>query len=312
MEWTSKLKKARRIALSAKTFTPCVSCIAYRSRCNAARPCSRCCKLSKLCVRSAEEVRSSGFADKDSTHQAVERPLAKHITISFDRNDDAVSILKSTTNLGWGYQQLSKLSALGYRVVFMADFLESLSGNDCPSIYMALNWASNLIAVHPSFPSEPKDVLIPFDDKNHTTKVYFGMDSLDGTEDILASDCDGLLSISFDPATLARRTVLVNSHLASLLGMHSEEYLARTANREIPLPSSELDCLLFFLYFALWDTMRLGPSREIFCRFLSGRRATLASICSCVVGSVGGMPTEVRAPPCLLLLDAIPAIACPA
>ena len=44
------LKRARRLASNAKTSLPCISCFAYGSRCKQGRPCSRCTKLSKVCL----------------------------------------------------------------------------------------------------------------------------------------------------------------------------------------------------------------------------------------------------------------------
>ena len=50
---TKELRRARRSAIRAKTSMPCVSCLAYGHRCSQVRPCSRCIKLSKECLRPA-------------------------------------------------------------------------------------------------------------------------------------------------------------------------------------------------------------------------------------------------------------------
>ena len=50
---TKELRRARRSAIRAKTSMPCVSCLAYGHRCSQVRPCSRCIKLSRECLRPA-------------------------------------------------------------------------------------------------------------------------------------------------------------------------------------------------------------------------------------------------------------------
>ena len=51
----NELRRARRSAIRAKTSMPCVSCLAYGNRCSQVRPCSRCVKRIKECLRSASQ-----------------------------------------------------------------------------------------------------------------------------------------------------------------------------------------------------------------------------------------------------------------
>ena len=52
-------------------------------------------------------------------------------------------------------------------------------------------------------------------------------------------DC-GYLRLDFEPRSQRRRHAFLNTHFSNLIGLHKEETLARIANREMPLPMTEV------------------------------------------------------------------------
>ena len=78
------VKKARRSAFKAKTSLPCVSCLAYGSRCKQGRPCSRCTKLSKECVPAVSSVdKSMGSNDYRANYVQANEEIMTHNPSSF-------------------------------------------------------------------------------------------------------------------------------------------------------------------------------------------------------------------------------------
>ena len=52
------IQKARRSAIKAKTYSPCISCLAHKKSCSAFRPCSSCVSSRKPCVRAVQKIPS--------------------------------------------------------------------------------------------------------------------------------------------------------------------------------------------------------------------------------------------------------------
>jgi hypothetical protein len=67
-----------------------------------------------------------------------------------------------------------------------------------------------------------------------------------------------------------RRRLVANTHIASLLGMHYEEYLTRIANNDLALPCTELDGLILFLFMTIRDTFSASSTHETYFRMCSG------------------------------------------
>ena len=88
----SELRRARRSAIRAKTSLPCISCLAFGNRCSQVRPCSRCVKKIKECLRSASQnVWHPKLGPMD--------PYQKS-SISFSSNNCAYIELKTSAPLG--------------------------------------------------------------------------------------------------------------------------------------------------------------------------------------------------------------------
>ena len=76
------LKRARRLASNAKTSLPCISCFAYGSRCKQGRPCSRCTKLSKVCLPTKV---LTDFGEKQFSETETESAFA--LPMPYNRGD---------------------------------------------------------------------------------------------------------------------------------------------------------------------------------------------------------------------------------
>ena len=218
---TSSLGKARRIARAAKTYTPCVSCIAYMKACNDFRPCSRCTKAGKECVRAYQP--SSSALDQDTMR--IERPLCVASVLTKVRGASISSTFHAL--MDWARSPLFLSAAQGHDVQSYAD-----AGLMCiPYQYHAeLNDAMKRAqALAPRAPPPPAA---------HTSAP-----TLPALADEAISDTDpeaGHVTTAFDPASneLVRLTATLRH--AALFGYHRQEFLARAAAQELPLPFAEV------------------------------------------------------------------------
>ena len=255
MDISSKaLWKARRSAIRAKTFVPCVSCLAYARKCSEFRPCARCSHTSSVCTivyGTTKTIKSN--VSKMSASSCVDRPIKTSHLLELVPLDNFVPVNKYMFELGWGYEQLIKFSARGHPVESLTKFLTSKYfvhnlSNIAYSVQCSKNIAASL-TVTISCPTAP---------------------SLDEGELINDTETSiGFVSISFDSVSGKRRQVLANSYMAILLGMHNEEYLARTANRDLAFPYTALDSLCLFLYISVRDSFPTSSPRELYTRMQS-------------------------------------------
>ena len=155
-------------------------------------------------------------------------------------------------DLGWGFEQLLKFSARGHPVESLAKFLTShFFVHNLKTIADAVQCSKNLSAS------------LIFSNSAQPFSSSADLRLLDADSDV------GLISINFDSVSGRRRQILANSCMAELLGMHNEEYLARTANRDLPFPYSALDCLCLFLYISVRDSFPSTSPRELYARMQS-------------------------------------------
>lgn len=119
MTSSQEVKKARLSAEKAKTFRPCVACKSYGNRCNESRPCTRCIKLSRICVPLQAAERS--FLNQ----LLIERPLAQiDCSIKINTQYPTPSI---DCNIEWVYNALSRQVKLGIQVNDVANSFASLT-----------------------------------------------------------------------------------------------------------------------------------------------------------------------------------------
>jgi hypothetical protein len=101
-------------------------------------------------------------------------------------------------------------------------------------------------------------------------------------------------SVKIDPSTRQRLAVRANRLQAAFFEMHSEEFLARTANVEHPFPSTEPDALLVVLYRAVQAACFGSSSGPVYSRMRVGGAAVLARVCSSAARDGAGRVCEVR------------------
>ena len=283
---TKGLWKARRSAMKAKIYVPCVSCLAYRRKCSEVRPCSRCLRNSNECTRvyGTESVTLTAAT-------RVDRPaISTNPVLELAPRDNFVPLNKYVVGISWGLQQLMKFSARGHPIDNLAKFL------------MSQYFTKNLVTISEVIQSSKK-----LADAIHTNTELKAVDNnftasnshMDGSESMWDINIDvGFVSISFDTVSGKRRRVLANPRMAQLLGMHNEEYLARTANRDLPFPYTALDSLLIFLYTSVRDSFPSSTPRELYARMHSGvgasRRGMLAVSRGLTVVNSSAQTSEVR------------------
>jgi hypothetical protein len=178
-----------------------------------------------------------------------------------------------------------QLISMGHQVEFMTRYSTSLSAQLRSDIGGSLT-AAKVVADNVPFLALPPTSMSP--------PVY-----LNGTEDLWGMPTDlGFVSMVFDPSSMRRSEIIVNAHLAGLFGMHREEYLARAAARDLPVPLTELDGLLVLLFMAVREFVPGAARDEVFFRMRGGRgvgqHGFLVSLRTTVVLDAAGRVGEVR------------------
>ena len=258
---SSQLRKARRMAQRAKTYSPCVACLAYGKRCSDTRPCSRCIKLSNPCIRAAKVSNRN----RESDHEGIERPIAQPGNVlAINTNGRTHLVLELSHTPDWFSKQLIRMAAKGHKIDDLASLLVTIT--KCFDIGHALSLAKamtqNCMALQYSQANGPPET---------SATSFFLQSSQRACE--LSTDADvGFLSIIFDPLSRRRQQLHANPRMADLFGMHHEEFLARTASGDLPLPFTDLDSVLIVIYMATFDLVcGAGKPREVFVRLRSGR-----------------------------------------
>jgi hypothetical protein len=291
MDISSKsVQKVRRLAVSAKTYIPCVACIAYGSRCSELRPCSRCTKISKPCIRSVK-LSKAETTPVDESKNSVEYPLTRtNIIIRMDPGPATDLIMRYMADIGWRKEHLTKLASVGVAV----NQLLALSHHDRSGIGNALDTATTIATLSKTAMmggSRPAALLVQTQ----------GQDAVNGDELVWNAAHDtGFLVIIFDTATRRRREIIANPRLGALHGMHHEELLSRMASRDIPLPATPLDGLLATLFITVRDAFSTGAPAELYGRMCSGSRGILFCSRSVAAFDASGRLAEVAPHPAVL------------
>jgi hypothetical protein len=208
---TKLLRKARHDAKNAKTFTPCVSCTAYGHRCDGSRPCSKCAKYSRQCVR--------------PYIAPIEHPVICTSThIRMNRNGAQDDIMISLCNTVWAQAAISRQRRLGF---FVDDFVKSLY---------------SVPAIHHHSISESLDsaraytAFIISKSKNQTKVNEIASASAlnvssrenadnEDVEHFMSDNEVGFVSVTFDPATGQRVSIVANAQMARNLPMSYSQML---------------------------------------------------------------------------------------
>ena len=249
------IQKARLSAIKAKTYVPCVSCLAFKRPCSASRPCSSCTSARKPCVRAAP-VNASKLPS-NIQHSGVERALQQ--TGSLSTMSTQSLTIKIDNCLDWARAQLLQSICAGYAVQLFADTCLCLPMEYHTELNATMKNARVISAMHSpqiqSLPAETgtpspsvknDDVLLDVDSEHSCFVIYFG--------------------------TASRPTIrlLSTRKHAALFGFHHEEFLARAASRELPMPFTEVDGLLDLLYRGVYNLFATGPPPDVYMRMAAG------------------------------------------
>ena len=193
---SENLRKARLSARRAKTSSPCISCTAYGYKCSETRPCARCVKSSRNCVRVA----------------SIERVVVQ--TPNFLLLNPQASIPLFDCEIEWARLSLSRHVKMGYRITEIARSLSALTLEDRHNIDRAL--------VHISLSHIPSDRAKSTEPCRSDRRDGFTATSVIPEQPSfppflldrgggLGDECGvGLMSIMFDPNSGHRRQLLVN------------------------------------------------------------------------------------------------------
>jgi hypothetical protein len=244
--------------------------------------------MTKQCIRL--EVQSQN-KHLNQTVRSIERPFTSLTTIV--RVDHDKMMQNSTLQLGWGHVQVMQMVSTGFKVdIFskcktcMLPVLISDIGN---ALDDAKAWAAQTII------ADATTRLASFNAGSYTP---FHMEDSERTWAMTTNV--GLQTMSFPSGLQQHRFINANPFVASLIGMHLEEYLSRTAACEMPIPLIELDALLFILFRTVLDAFGTVQN-ESYIRGRCGLRGcALRSYLMClrtVAVFEGREIREVRPPP---------------
>ena len=136
------LRRIRFRAKNAKTFTQCGACMVYGNKCSEYRPCTRCIKLSRPCLRTVQWTSSERSV-------FIERPIVQSSTTLQINYSSLPSI---TCEIKWAKQVLSRTLQLGYRIDRISQSLASLTLEQHNHISAAMTLASSAAATQAARP----------------------------------------------------------------------------------------------------------------------------------------------------------------
>ena len=249
------IQKARLSAIKAKTYVPCVSCLAFKRPCSASRPCSSCTSARKPCVRAAP-VNASKLPS-NIQHSAVDRPLRQHDTLSTASTKSHT--LNISNCLDWARNQLLQSFCVGHAVQSFADTFLCLPMEYHTELNDTMRNARAVSVIHsPRFQNPPDETGTPT--PNPLDEVQ-----------LLDVDSERSCFVAYF-GTASRPTVRLLSTRthAALFGFHREEFLARAASRELPMPFTEVDGLLDLLYRGVYNLFATGPPPDVYMRMAAG------------------------------------------
>jgi hypothetical protein len=196
-----------------------------------------------------------------------------------------------TLELGWGHLQVMQMLCLGFQVDIFVKCKTCMLPKLINDISTALNdakvWAlqTPIIAIQSVAPT------------NSAAYTPFLMEDSERTWAMTTNV--GLQTMGVPAGSVQHRSINANPFQASLVGLHLEEFLARSAACELPIPLTELDALLFILFRTVRDAFG-AVQNETYFRVRCGLRGrAVRSFLVClrtVVVFDGGEVREVWSP----------------
>ena len=243
------IQKARLSAIKAKTYVPCVSCLAFKRPCSASRPCPSCASARKPCVRAAPV--NAAKLPANIQHSDVDRTLQhQHGSVS----SGARFTLNINDCLAWAQTQLLKSFCAGHAIQSFADtclylpleYHTELNATMKNARVVSVMHSAQIQSITRPRNLKDDDELLDVDSEHSRFVIYFG--------------------------TASRPTVrlLSTRKHAAHFGFHREEFLARAASRELPMPFTEVDGLLDLLYRGVYNLFATGPPPDVYMRMAAG------------------------------------------
>jgi PAS domain-containing protein len=207
----------------------------------------------------------------------VERPLKrKYYTLEFQNNGKVTSLNQvnvEKVKSKWSFATARRLWSYGFKPEQVAFFLESMPAHISAALanFFALR-DIQLFARAEQIKSLPKACGTL---SANQSKVE------DAPPVWLEEDVCGYLKMRIDPATQRTKHLEMNAAFSQIMGIHSEELIARFANSELEIQNPNLD----FLCFLTHETMNLRIDLDRFYRVIThqfgGQRKTTL-ICNSV------------------------------
>eukprot|EP00960_Hanusia_phi_P047709 758537-Hanusia_phi.AAC.4 len=260
--------------MRVRSLVACVLCRRSKVKCDEGRPCSRCKRLQKeheceyadmelVALHDGKEEQLEIVLEQRKRHMEVlhvERPLDFWIrSLSFEKP----SLLREQMNsMGWPDRVLARHWEFGFKSQELMNIFVSLPPHLQHVTRRALHAVEILIA-----------------DKMAKQVREFDGQLLMGGETIMKPELEleldrafynqqsfGLCRQHLHPSTGKRAHVFASDTSCKLLGLHAEEMLARVANRELSLLSTEFTYLCYIM-FGTWSfATRPGQPFELLLR----------------------------------------------
>jgi len=273
----SRCRQAGRACVRTVTVQPircrlkgqlaCAACRQAKARCDEFRPCTRCAKMNRS-DRCSEDGISVHRASKkfgwmeEENGRAWEEQLLEYVNYG-GREMMGVQVVERPLPFVGRALSFDKPSGIRGRMNAMG----------WPEFVLARHWEfgfreEDLMRVFTSLPpfleQVAREAMEALECLYHARQVQqqavlCGMEEEDGDLGAMEAECDlmnytdrtGWLLQGFSPSCLRRRVVFTNSGMGSVTGLHVEEFLARVANRELPILATELNFFCYVMYSSL-------------------------------------------------------------
>jgi hypothetical protein len=161
----------------------------------------------------------------------------------------------------WASIELMNNMAMGYKMDCLAQFFSSFTVQDCSTISLALNSKKSAASVR-SISQLATHIPNISRERDRPDKIVDEQFRIGGAE-------TAFFRTTFDPTSRCRCDIIVNARHATIYRMHTEEYQARCASRDLPFPLAEEDGVILFIYLFVSKQFGFDLSGGVFLRLYS-------------------------------------------
>ena len=220
----------------------------------------------------------------------ISRPIAfSSNSISFDGRTPVISL---TLREGWTHAAISRLVSCGYNAESITNIICAVPSSIKDAINQALisvkGISKNLLACS-------DEMALPCYVKVKETIRLLSS----GDRSLWLNDTKRSIRIlAFDPVTQCPTWLFINPSTQCAFGMHTEEYLSRSAAHDLPLGMPDLDFLCLFLAVVISGVAVPRLVRARYIRSMAGPGRGYVLLLWCSVGVLGPDRRMVEASPC--------------